>query len=167
MAKRDILIVDDNRQVREVLNPIFIAAGYNTLLASDGYEGLEVFRKARPPLVVTDVLHPGLDGIELLRQVRALDGDVAVIVLTGAASVARKIECLKSGAYDYLLKPPNIDELLITVERALERRQLLIEHREHQQTHGQRQEAPRDRSEEHTSELQSRLHLVCRLLLEK
>ena len=144
MAKRDILIVDDNRQVREVLNPIFIAAGYNTLLASDGYEGLEVFRKARPPLVVTDVLHPGLDGIELLRQVRALDGDVAVIVLTGAASVARKIECLKSGAYDYLLKPPNIDELLITVERALERRQLLIEHREHQQAHGQRQEAPRD-----------------------
>src|SRR2546428_835794 len=143
MAKRAILIVDDNRQVREVLNPIFIAAGYNTLLASDGYEGLEVFRKARPPLVVTDVLHPGLDGIELLRQVRALDGDVAVIVLTGAASVARKIECLKSGAYDYLLKPPNIDELLITVERALERRQLLIEHREHQQAHGQRQETDR------------------------
>src|SRR2546428_4139641 len=116
MAKRDILIVDDDRQVREVLNRIFIAAGYNCLLASDGYEGLEVFRKARPPLVVTDLRHPGINGIELLRQVRALDGDVAVIVLTGAASVKTAIECLKGGASAFLCKPVNMDELLITVE---------------------------------------------------
>jgi len=144
MAERDVLVVDDEPKARELLRYIFEAAGYNCLLASDGDEGLEVFRKARPPLVVTDVLHPGINGIELLRQVRALDGDMAVIVLTGAASVKTAIECLKGGAYAFLLKPPNLDELLITVERALERRQLLIEHREHQQAHGQRQEAQRD-----------------------
>jgi DNA-binding NtrC family response regulator len=144
MAKRDILIVDDDRQVREVLNRILIAAGYNTLLATDGYEGLEVFRKARPPLVVTDLRHPGINGIELLRQVRAVDGDAAVIVLTAVANVKTAIASLKLGAYAFLMKPINMDELLITVERALERRQLLIEHREHQQAYGQLQEAQRD-----------------------
>src|SRR3989441_12567248 len=143
MAKRDILIVDDDRQVREVLNRIFIAAGYNCLLASDGFEGLEVFRKARPPLVVTDLRHPGINGIELLQQVKAVDGDVAVIVLTGNADVKTAIACLKLGAYAFIMKPVNFDELLITVERALERRQLLIERRQHQRAQAQRQKSPR------------------------
>src|SRR3989449_2266895 len=104
MAGRDVLIVDDDRQVRDVLHQIFLAAGYKCVLAKDGDEGLQVFKAGRPPLVVTDLKMPGITGIELLQQVRAVDDDVAVIVL---------------------------------------------------------------RSEEHTSELQSRLHLVCRLLLEK
>jgi len=144
MAKRDVLVVDDERQVREVLQQILTLSGYTCRLVGDCGEALEVFKVWRPPLVVTDVLHPGINGIELLRQVRALDGDVAVIVLTGAASVKTVIECLKGAAYAVILKPINLDELLITVERALERRQLLIERREPQQAHGQRQEAQRD-----------------------
>src|SRR2546422_11548819 len=86
MAERDVLVVDDERQVREVLQQILTLSGYTCRLVGDGGEALEVFKVWRPPLVVTDVLHPGINGIELLRQVRALDGDVAVIVLTGAAS---------------------------------------------------------------------------------
>src|SRR2546425_4286554 len=138
MAERDVLIVDDDPKVREALQQVFTSAGYTCRLVGDGGEALEVFKVWRPPLVVTDLRHPGINGIELLRQVRALDGDVAVIVLTGAASVKTAIECLKSGAYAFLMKPINMDELLITVERALERRQLLIEHGEHQK--GQLQE---------------------------
>src|SRR6058998_2486172 len=144
MAGRDVLIVDDDRQVREVLHQIFVAAGYKCVLAKDGDEGLQVFKAGRPPLVVTDLKMPGIAGIELLRQARAVDGDVAVIVLTDAADWKNAIESLKLGAHAFLMKPINMDELLITVERALERRQLLIEHREHQQAHGQRQEAQRD-----------------------
>src|SRR3989449_7826276 len=87
MAERDVLVVDDERQVREVLQQIFGAAGYNCLLANDGREGVEVFKAGRPPLVVTDLKMPGITGIELLQQVRAVDDDVAVIVLTGAADV--------------------------------------------------------------------------------
>src|SRR2546425_1194769 len=144
MAERDVLIVDDDARAGDLLCQIFGAAGYPCRLVGDGGEALEVFKVWRPPLVVTDVLHPGITGIELLRQVRAVDGDVAVIVQTGAASVKTAIASLKLGAHAFLLKPINIDELLIATERALERRQLLIERRERQRAHGQRQEAPRE-----------------------
>src|SRR2546425_1293538 len=144
MAERDVLIVDDDARAGDLLCQIFGAAGYPCRLVGDGGEALEVFKVWRPPLVVTDVVHPGITGIELLRQVRAVDGDVAVIVQTGAASVKTAIASLKLGAHAFLLKPINIDELLIATERALERRQLLIERRERQRAHGQRQEAPRE-----------------------
>jgi len=132
MAGRDVLIVDDDRQVRDVLRQIFLAAGYKCVLAKDGDEGLQVFKAGRPPLVVTDLKMPGITGIELLQQVRAVDDDVAVIVLTDAADVKTAIASLKLGAHAFLMKPINVDELLIATERALERRQLLIERREHQ-----------------------------------
>jgi response regulator RpfG family c-di-GMP phosphodiesterase len=130
--KRDILIVDDDKQVREVLHQIFLTAGYSCRLAQDGREGVAMFRTARPPLTVTDLKMPNMTGIELLQQVRQVDQDAAVIVLTGAADVKTAIESLKLGAYDFIMKPVNVDELLIAADRALERRQLLIERREYQ-----------------------------------
>jgi cyclic di-GMP phosphodiesterase len=132
MERRDILIVDDDRQVREVLHQIFLSAGYNCMLAQDGAEGVALFRTAKPPLTVTDLKMPVMTGIDLLRQVRDIDPDAAVIVLTGAADVKVAIESLKLGAYDFIMKPVNIDELLIAADRALERRQLLVERREYQ-----------------------------------
>ena len=142
---RDILIVDDDRQVREVLNEIFVSAGYNVLLAVDGREGLDTFRAARPPLMITDLQMPIMTGIQLLQAVRAMDPDAAVVVLTGAADVRTAIESLKLGAYDFIMKPVDVDELLIATERALERRQLLIEHREYQALLERRvEEATRD-----------------------
>jgi len=130
---RDILIVDDDRQVREVLHQIFLTAGYNCLLAQDGHEALALFKSARPPLTVTDLKMPGLTGIDVLKAVLEQDPDAAVMVLTGAADVRTAIDSLKLGAYDFIMKPVNIDELLIAAERALERRQLLIERRRHQE----------------------------------
>jgi cyclic di-GMP phosphodiesterase len=132
MDQRDILIVDDDWQVREVLNEIFASAGYHCRLASDGAEGLALFRAARPPLTVTDLKMPNVDGIQLLQSVLAVDADAAVIVLTGAADVKTAIDSLKFGAYDFIMKPVNVDELVIAADRALERRQLLIERREYQ-----------------------------------
>src|SRR5438552_14624179 len=133
MAERDVLIVDDDAQAGDLLCQIFDAAGYPCRLVGDGGEALEVFKVWRPPLVVADLKMPGMSGIELLRQARAIDGDVAVIVLTGAADLKTAIESLKLGAHDFIMKPINIDELLIATERALERRQLLIERREYQE----------------------------------
>src|SRR5438128_3034072 len=133
MERRDILIVDDDRQVREVLHQIFLGANYKCLLANDGQEGLEVFRASRPPLTVTDLKMPVMGGIELLQHVRQADPDAAVIVLTGAADVKTAIASLKLGAYDFIMKPVNVDELLIAAERAFERRQLLIERRQYQE----------------------------------
>jgi response regulator RpfG family c-di-GMP phosphodiesterase len=132
MDRRDILIVDDDWQVREVLHEIFISAGYNCLLAQDGREGLSLFRASRPPLTVTDLKMPNMDGISLLQSILGEDGDAAVIVLTGAADVKTAIDSLKFGAYDFIMKPVNVDELVIAADRALERRQLLIERRQYQ-----------------------------------
>src|SRR3989442_4430304 len=120
MAERDILIVDDDLQVREMLHQIFVAAGYNCLLAADGREGFEVFRRAQPDLIVTNFRMPVMDGIELLKLVRQEDPDAAVIVESGSAKIA--IACLKLGAYAFISVPIHMDELLITAERALERR---------------------------------------------
>lgn len=133
MAQRDVLIVDDDRQVREVLHAIFLSAGYQCLLARDGQEGLALFRDARPPLTVTDIKMPVMDGMALLQTIREIDGDAAVIVLTGAAEVKTAIDSLKLGAHDFIMKPVNVDELLIAAERAVERRQLLIERRQYQE----------------------------------
>ena len=132
MERRDILIVDDDWQVREVLHEIFISAGYNCLLAQDGREGLALFRASRPPLTVTDLKMPNMDGTALLQAILGEDSDAAVIVLTGAADVKTAIDSLKFGAYDFIMKPVNVDELVIAADRALERRQLLIERRQYQ-----------------------------------
>jgi response regulator RpfG family c-di-GMP phosphodiesterase len=129
---RNILIVDDDWQVREVLHEIFLSAGYTCQVAGDGREGLDAFRATLPPLTVTDLKMPAMDGIALLQGIREADPDAAVIVLTGAADVKTAIESLKLGAHDFIMKPVNVDELLIAADRALERRQLLIERREYQ-----------------------------------
>ena len=143
MARRAVLIVACHPQVRAVLRQIFETAGYAFELAADGGKALEVFKARRAPLVVTDLKMPGMTGIELLRHVRAVDADVAVIVLTDAADAKTAIESLKLGAYAFLMKPINADEVLITAARALERRWLLIERRQRQQADGQLQEADR------------------------
>ena len=140
-----VLIVDDDRQVRDVLHEIFLSNGYKCQLATDGREGLEVFQATRPPLTVTDVKMPVMDGLEFLRTVRGLDPDAAVIMLTGVGDLKIAIESLKVGAYDFIIKPVNVDELLIAAERAVERRHLLIERREYQITLERRvEEATRD-----------------------
>ena len=126
------MIVDDDWQVREVLHEIFLSAGYSCQIAGDGREGLDLFRANQPPLTVTDLKMPVMDGIALLQGIRQADSDAAVIVLTGAADVKTAIESLKLGAHDFIMKPVNVDELLIAADRAIERRQLLIERREYQ-----------------------------------
>src|SRR3989440_8247260 len=111
-----------------------MSAGYGCRLAEDGRAGVEAYTAQRPELVVTDLKMPVMGGIELLQGIREADADAAVIVLTGAADVKTAIDSLKLGAHDFIMKPVNVDELLIAAERALERRNLLIERREYQAT---------------------------------
>ncbi|OGK80189.1 MAG: hypothetical protein A2X52_04390 [Candidatus Rokubacteria bacterium GWC2_70_16] len=127
----EVLIVDDDRHIRTVLQELFRASGYTCQLAANGQEGLATFDAERPPLTVTDVNMPVMGGIELLKQARALEPDAAILVLTGMADVETAVESLKHGAYDFIMKPVNVDKLMVTAERALERRQLLVERREY------------------------------------
>ncbi len=111
MDKPQILIVDDDRRVRDVLHEIFLSNGYKCLVAQNGREGLEMFGTARPPLTVTDVKMPVMDGVEFLKAARQKDPDAAIIVLTGVGDVKTAIESLKHGAHDFILKPVNVEEL--------------------------------------------------------
>ena len=111
--------------------------GYKCLLTGDGEEGLKAFRESRPSLVIADLGMPMVRGgkwvrdagIRLLLDIRQEDPDAAVIVSSGAPDDKSVIESLKLGAHAFLMKPVIIEQLLITVERGLERRQLLIERR--------------------------------------
>jgi response regulator RpfG family c-di-GMP phosphodiesterase len=129
---RQVLIVEDDAQVRGALREVFVADGYQCRLAKNGLEGLEAFERERPPLTLTDIKMPVMDGMDFLKRARAVDGDAAIIVITGVGDMKTAIESLKCGAYDFIVKPVNVDEVLIAAERALERRQLLTERREYQ-----------------------------------
>ena len=128
---RRVLVVDDDKQIRRILHEFFATVGYTCLTAANGSEGLAAFDAERPPLTVTDVNMPVMDGITFLRRARAIDPDAAVLVLTGVGDVPTAVEALKYGAYDFILKPVNMDALLIAAERAVEHRQLILERREY------------------------------------
>ena len=131
-AQRHVLIVVDDREAREGLHRIFLKAGYTCREAPDGRAGLEEYRAWKPPLIVTGLKMPVVSGTELAQQVRLEDPDAAIVVIDRAIDWRGGIDCLKLGAYASLLTPLNADELLIVADRALERRQLLIERRQYQ-----------------------------------
>ena len=130
---RRVLIVDDERDIRTTLRAVFGSAGYECRMAGNGgREAAVLFETERSPLTITDLNMPIMDGLQLLQHVKARDADAAVIMLTGAADVRIAVESLKQGASDFILKPVNLDQVLLSAERALEHRQLLMERREHQ-----------------------------------
>jgi response regulator RpfG family c-di-GMP phosphodiesterase len=142
---REVLLVDDERQVLEILDEIFERHGYARWRAANGLEALEMFRAHPTPLVVTDLAMPVMGGLDFIRHARALDPDAAIVVLTGYGDVQSAIQSLKLGAHDYILKPVNVHELMIAADRALEHRELLRERRQYQAILERRvEEATRD-----------------------
>ena len=96
-------------------------------------EAIEAFQAERPALSVTDIRMPVLDGMRFLKQALTLDPDAAVLVLTGVGDVKTAVELLNGGAYDFIQKPVDPEQLLLTAGRALERRQFVVERRQHQE----------------------------------
>ncbi|MBK7536907.1 MAG: sigma-54-dependent Fis family transcriptional regulator [Myxococcales bacterium] len=122
-----ILIVDDDPSSRTALSELLSDEGYESELAQDGFKALAKFAEFGPDLVLTDQKMPGLDGLELLRQITSRDETVPVIVVTAFGAVKSAVEALRAGAYDYLTKPVDFDELLAVVDRALRYRSLRVE----------------------------------------
>ncbi len=122
-----ILFVDDDRAGREVALFNLRKAGHKVTAASDGQEGLSLFSPEKFDLVVTDVKMPGISGVDLLRRIRSLAPDVPVLVITAFGNVETAVEAMKAGAYDFIGKPFHRDQLLLSVEKALERRRLATE----------------------------------------
>ena len=127
MLKERILIVDDEKIVRQSLYHWFEEEGYTVETAEDAEFALRVFEKGKYDLLLVDMKMPGMSGLDLLKKVKEIDVDVVVILITAFASVPTAIKALKDGAYDYVTKPVDPDELAHLVKKALEQRALKIE----------------------------------------
>ncbi|MFH1071138.1 MAG: sigma-54 dependent transcriptional regulator, partial [Candidatus Glassbacteria bacterium] len=129
MAGR-ILIVDDEKRIRTILGQVLGDEGFTVQTASSGEEALAVLDEFLPDLVLMDQKMPGINGIEATAKIKERYPDITIIILTAHASVELAVEAIKQGAYDYLSKPFDNDELLIIIRRALERSRLAEKVRE-------------------------------------
>jgi len=114
------LVVDDERKMRRILQMVLERMGIDSVAAESGAEALQRFEAERIDLVLTDLKMPGLGGIEFLRELRAHDGEVPVIVLTAFGTVQTAVEAMKLGAADYVLKPFDLDAIELVIRRALD-----------------------------------------------
>lgn len=122
-----LLIVDDEEFVREAIELYFVTEGFHVFTAASGAEALDAIEQESVDLAVLDILMPGMDGIQLLREIKKRDPRVEVIMASGCGTIESAIESMRLGAYDYVTKPIlNFDEdLLKVVRKALERKRLL------------------------------------------
>jgi two-component system NtrC family sensor kinase len=123
-GERRILVVDDDEQVRGLFAE-YLGAHYSCATAADGQEALTHLAREPFALVISDVQMPGLGGTELLRKIIESFPDTAVVMVSGIGRTQRVLDAIRLGAFDYLIKPCELDVLELTVERALERRSLL------------------------------------------
>jgi DNA-binding NtrC family response regulator len=119
MARKSILVVDDEKSQREILEMILSGEGYDVTTASSGEAALKFAKERRFDLALTDLKMTGMDGIELLQHLLAQDSSIIVILLTAHGSIDSAKEALRRGAFDYLQKPYDRDTLLETIRRAL------------------------------------------------
>ncbi|MBI2524999.1 MAG: response regulator [Candidatus Rokubacteria bacterium] len=124
-----ILVVDDERDVLDIMVECLSLAGYDVLSAHDGEEGLRIFQRDHPALVITDLSMPGMGGLELAKTIKALSPPTEVLIVTGHSTMASAMDALRHGVFDYLLKPLTLGELELSVQRALERSRLVEENR--------------------------------------
>lgn len=123
----NILIVDDEEVMRSLMRDVLNDAGYKVQTVGCGEDAIEKIRQDEISILVTDLKMPGMDGTEVLRKVKAIDSDICVIVVTAYPSLESAIEAMRHGAYDYIVKPFNIEEIKLVLGRAVERQQLLSE----------------------------------------
>ena len=127
--KFNILIIDDEKNIREGLSASLEMEGYNTVLAENGKVGLELFAKGDIDLVITDLRMPEVTGEQVMQKILSENPGVPVIVLTGHGSIDSAVDAMRLGAYDFLTKPLNLDRLTLIVKRALQGRELSLQHR--------------------------------------
>ena len=127
MKRRRILVADDDESLRRVTQMELEELGYIVVTAADGAEALRRLGEAPVPLAITDLKMPGMSGLELLKAIRTQYPETTVIIVTAFGTVETAVEAMKAGAYDYLTKPIDYEQLALVVRRAMERQNLLEE----------------------------------------
>ncbi len=124
MSNTKILIIDDEEDMLESCSRLLRRNNYQCITTDNPAQALEMVSSEKPDLVLTDLKMPGKDGLEILREVKKLDQSILVIVFTGFATISAAVEIMKEGAFDFVTKPFSSDQLIMTVERALNQRRL-------------------------------------------
>jgi DNA-binding NtrC family response regulator len=123
----EILIIDDEKSIRNVLKDILGNEGFVVSEAADGEEGLEMFTNQNFDLILCDIKMPKLDGIEFLSAAMLLKPETPIIMISGHGNIETAVDAVKKGAYDYIAKPPDLNRLLITIRNALDKNSLVKE----------------------------------------
>jgi two-component system, NtrC family, response regulator HydG len=123
----NILVIDDQESIRDTCQQTLSRKGYTVDTAENGENGLEALEKKSYDLVILDLKMPGLNGIEVLKKIKEFDSEIAVIVITGYATIESAVEAMKYGAYDFIPKPFTPESLRMIVKRALNTREITLE----------------------------------------
>jgi two-component system response regulator HydG len=129
MPDERVLVVDDEPEMVENLTRILRREGYRCLSATESRKAVELVEAQRPDLLLTDLKMPGMDGMELMRRAHELDPALPVIMITAFSTIESAVAAIKEGAFDYLPKNFSVDQLRVSVERALRQRRLQVENR--------------------------------------
>ena len=152
-ARAKVLVVDDEESIRSVLRQALTDAGHHVLLASDGEQALELLRTNDIEVMLLDMRMPGLSGLDVLSEVQVWSPATCVIMVTAIAHVSTAVDAMKQGAYDYVVKPFDLDAIARAVQRALERRNLILLGRRHKQELEEKLGEQEDRLHEQSAQL--------------
>jgi putative nucleotidyltransferase with HDIG domain len=130
--KEHILIVDDEEMIRELLASALLQEGYVCHLASNVDEAFGILSEHPVDLVISDIMMPGRSGVDLLRDIKKVDADIAVLMVTGLSDMNTALECIHLGADDYLSKPFSINRVFLTVKNLIEKRMFAIDKKNYQ-----------------------------------
>jgi class 3 adenylate cyclase len=119
-----ILVVDDDPDIREVLRDRLESLGCRVLVAPSGKEGLELLEKHSPQMVLLDIEMPGMNGLEVLKEIRRREIDVTVVIITAYGTIERAVQAMKEGAYDFIPKPFEPEQIALIAQKAFERERL-------------------------------------------
>jgi two-component system, NtrC family, response regulator AtoC len=122
-----VLIVDDERTLARAVRAFLIESGYDAEVAPDAEQALGMLETLRPDVVFSDMRLPGMNGVELLRRIREFDPSIAVVIMTAYGTIEGAVEAVKLGAFDYLKKPVDLEELKLLADRARQHSQLQLE----------------------------------------
>lgn len=128
-----VLVVDDEEAVRNLLKRALEEAGYHVTTAADGEEALDKVSRREIEVMLLDIRMPGLSGMDVLRKVMEGYPDTSVVMVSAVADATTAVEAMKAGAYDYVTKPFNLQDVTLRVRNALERRRLVLRTKEYQQ----------------------------------
>lgn len=129
MEKQSILVVDDESAQRQILSGHLKQKGFSVIEAASGEDAYKIVNDKLVDIIITDFKMPGLSGLDLLKKVKASNPEIAIVIVTAFGTIETAVQAMKEGAYDYLTKPVDLDELDLLIKRIVERQQLLSENK--------------------------------------